>query len=57
MQFKDFNYPFPNCFTLKNLFHGDALPVCGFHSMQPSDYLFQFLDIGHAAASTKSPTL
>jgi hypothetical protein len=31
--------------------------VAGFHAMQLADYLFEFLDVIHAAASTKSPTL
>lgn len=54
---ENLNDPFPNCFALENLFHWHALNVDGFCTVKPSNYVFQFLDITHEAASTKSPTV
>ncbi len=57
VKIKNFNHTFPYRLSVENFFHWYAFAVRRFDPMQPSDYLFQFLDIGHAVASSKSPTL
>lgn len=54
---KNFNDSVPDRLTIKSLSDWNTFEVAGFHAMQLADYLFEFLDVIHAAASTKSPTL
>src|ERR1035441_4859882 len=49
--------PFPNSLALECLFDWHTFNVRSLSAVQSADYVPQFLDIAHDAASTKSPTL
>jgi len=54
---EDLNNPVPNYLPLKSLCYRDAFKMLGFPAVQMVDHVAQFLDMRHAAASTRSPTL
>jgi hypothetical protein len=57
MQLKNFYDSIPDRLTVESLYDWNAFEVAGFHTVLLADYLFEFLDVIHAAAPTKSPTL
>ena len=48
---------FPDCLTLKRLFHWHGFNVRRLYAMQLADYVSEFVDVVHDAAFTKSATL
>ena len=56
-QVEYFDHPIPNRLALKYLGHMHTLAVCGFSLVQLADHVCEFFYLGHAAASSKSPTL
>ena|SRR6266851_1104721 len=57
LQGEDFNGSFPNCLPLECLFYRHALQMGCFGTMQLMDCLFQFVNVLHDAASSRSATL
>src|ERR1017187_1343739 len=57
MQLKNFYNPVPDGLTVESLCDWNAFEVAGFHAVQLVDYVLEFLDVTHLAASTKSPTV
>lgn len=47
----------PHGLTLKHFFDGNTFDVLRFDTVQSSDYIPQFFDVVHTAASIKSPTV
>jgi hypothetical protein len=57
LQIEDLHNALPNRLALKCLFHWHALDMRSVRSMQTADYVSQFLQVRHDAASTRSATL
>src|ERR1041385_1953782 len=56
-QIKNFDNSIPHRFPLVLLFYGYALDVRCFHAVKLHNHISQFLNMAHADASTRSPTL
>src|SRR5437870_7304080 len=54
---KHLDVAFPDRLTAKRLFHWYGFNVRGLDAVQLADYVFQFVDIVHDAAFTKSATV
>src|ERR1035437_6825404 len=56
-QVEHLHHSVPNRLSLPNLFYWNTFGVYRLGSMELLDHVPQLFDVGHATASTKSPTL
>ena len=57
LQSKNFNDSIPNRLSLKDFFYRNAFQVLCFRAMQVVNHVSKLLNVRHAHASTRSPTL